>query len=342
MTFPRIVDAWCPHSTLSQLSAILFVSIGMMLAASMCSAKTRVQARGFMRWWPGTSFLQTLRRTLAKMTNGNVHRFSHSESHRLLLLGLDNAGKTTLCRALTKGSGWPSVQSRPEHHVLNYACGLRDLDVTLIDPCHPISHNTEQQACCLKLWNELLQSKLDGIVFVVDAADGHRLDQACNILDWILQHHSTECVPVLVLGNKVDLPTAVSTWELKCRLGLAGLTARQRNALLGHSRSGGLPFELRQRISNYHPNDAVSPPRPGPVEVRMCSIHRMWSVEAGMSWLAQHIANSKGLQGKFLGGQHSNPRFCSCAMSVVTQILVAFQSGSFLGRNTNMLPLFHA
>lgn len=268
---------------------------------------------------------------------------SSSETYRILLLGLDNAGKTSLCRALIKGSGWPSLQSRPEHHVLNYVFGLSDLVLNLIDPCHPVSHKPEQQACCLKLWNDLLQSRLDGIVFVVDAADYQRLDQACSMLDWILQHHSTECLPVLVLGNKVDLPKAVSTWDLKCRLGLAGLTARQRNALLGESRSGGLPFELRQRISNYHPDDALSPPRPGPVEVRMCSIQRMWSVQAGMSWLAQQIASTKGLQGNPLGIQRSNPRCCcSSTMSIATQILVAFQSGSFLRRNTGLLPLFHA
>lgn len=339
MTLPHIVDTWCPHSTVSQLCAISFVSIGMMMAASLCSAKTQGQARGFM-WWPSVSLLQTFRK-IVEITR-NIPRFGRSKNHRILLLGLDNAGKTSLCRALIKGSGWPSLQSRPEHHVLNYVFGLSDLVFDLVDPCHPVSRNGEQQACCLKLWNDLLQSKLDGVIFVVDAADCQRLDQARSILDWILQHHSIESLPVLVLGNKVDLPGAVSTWDLKCRLGLAGLTARQRNALLGHTCSGGLPFELRQRISNYHPDDAVSPPRPGPVEVRMCSIQRMWSVEAGMSWLAEQIATSKGLPGSVLGKRRPNPRCCSGAVGIATQILVAFQSGSFLHRNTGMLPLFHA
>jgi len=340
MTLPWIVNAWCPHSTISQLCALVVLSIGMMMAASLCSAKAKLQSRGLIWWWPRIALLQTFRKVKAEMTK-TVPWFSRSDPHRILLLGLDNAGKTTLCRALIKGSGWPTLQSRPEHHVLNYIFRSSDLDFNLIDPCHPVSHNSKQQGCCLKLWNDLLKSKLDGIIFVVDAADRQRLDQACSILDWTLQHHSSECLPVLVLGNKVDLPEAVSTWELKCRLGLAGLTARQRNALLGHS-SGGLPFELRQRISTYHPNDAVSPPRPGLVEVRMCSIQRMWSVESGMSWLAQQIAISKGLRVDFLGNQPPNPRCCFSAMSIATQILVAFQSGSFLPRNTGLLPLFHA
>lgn len=262
---------------------------------------------------------------------------------RILLLGLDNAGKTALCHALAQNKGWPSQQPRPDHHVLHHAFELPGFVFDLVDPCHPICASGGHQARCLALWEELLHSRPDGIMFVVDAADSARLHEASDLLHWALQHPVTASLPVLVLGNKVDLPDAINTWDLKCRLGLEGLSSAQREALLGAARPNGLPLELRQRISSFHPNEAASPPRRGPVGVRMCSIKRRWSADAGMVWLAQQVVANLGSSsnGPDLQLWEPSRSFSSAVSTLLGVVTLALRSNSVLSRQAALLPLFH-
>merc|ERR1711879_718756 len=179
---------------------------------------------------------------------------------RVLLLGLDNAGKTTLCHLLThkKGGGWPSRQPRPEHHVLHYGCTVDGLELRFVDPA-------ADEKCCgeprLNLWDDLLKSKPDAIIFIVDASDKKRHSVARDALYWTLRHPLVKEMPLLVLGSKIDLPTAIDTWDLKCTLGLAGLSDEQRRALLGQTASStGMPYELRHRIAHFASTEV--PPSP--------------------------------------------------------------------------------
>lgn len=61
---------------------------------------------------------------------------------------------------------------------------------------------------------------VQAIVFVVDAADQDSLDQARSELLELLTKPSLGGIPLLVLGNKNDLPGALSTGELIDRLDL--------------------------------------------------------------------------------------------------------------------------
>ena len=61
---------------------------------------------------------------------------------------------------------------------------------------------------------------VQAIVFVVDAADQDLLDQARSELLELVAKPSLSGIPLLVLGNKNDLPGALSTGELIDRLDL--------------------------------------------------------------------------------------------------------------------------
>jgi ADP-ribosylation factor-like protein 8 len=52
------------------------------------------------------------------------------------------------------------------------------------------------------------------IVFMVDAADEEKLEPARNELLQLLEKPQLESIPVLVLGNKKDLPNALDEREL--------------------------------------------------------------------------------------------------------------------------------
>lgn len=74
-----------------------------------------------------------------------------------------------------------------------------------------------------KVWKDYY-AKVDAIVFLVDTADRERFPESKKELSSLLSDDSLSDVPFLVLGNKIDLPTAASEDEVRYALGLANLT----------------------------------------------------------------------------------------------------------------------
>jgi GTP-binding protein SAR1 len=87
--------------------------------------------------------------------------------------------------------------------------------------------------------------QVDAIVYLVDAADRERFPESARELSGLLSDDGLSTVPFLVLGNKIDLPQAVSEDELRHSLGLAQYTTGK----------GKVPLEGTR-----------------PIEVFMCSV----------------------------------------------------------------------
>jgi GTP-binding protein SAR1 len=95
---------------------------------------------------------------------------------------------------------------------------------------------------------------VDGIVYLVDAADPDRFRESAQELEVILETPSIEAVPICVLGNKIDKKTAVSEEALREGLGLARAVGRGR-----------------------------------PLEVFMCSIAKRSGYAEGFQWLGRFL-----------------------------------------------------
>lgn len=65
---------------------------------------------------------------------------------------------------------------------------------------------------------------MDVIVFLVDVADRERIAESKLELDALLSNSDLKKVPILVLGNKIDLPNALSEDELRIQMGLHNMT----------------------------------------------------------------------------------------------------------------------
>lgn len=86
-----------------------------------------------------------------------------------------------------------------------------------------------------------------GIIFVVDASDRERVDQARYELSGVLTEEELKDTPLLILANKQDLPDAMSEAEIADSLNLRSLGHRQWHiqpscATTGHGLREGLDW----------------------------------------------------------------------------------------------------
>jgi GTP-binding protein SAR1 len=135
-----------------------------------------------------------------------------TKTGNLLLIGLDNAGKTTLLNKLITGAihlYTPTL--RPLSSTITIG-GVK-LSVTDVGGHEGVRH----------LWSTHTAG-VDGVVFVVDSADSKRWPEARDELQALLrllarQHQE---LPVAVIGNKTDLADAADAPTLWDALGMEG------------------------------------------------------------------------------------------------------------------------
>ncbi|GMR62643.1 hypothetical protein PMAYCL1PPCAC_32838, partial [Pristionchus mayeri] len=129
------------------------------------------------------------------------------KSGKLVFLGLDDSGKTTLLHLLKDdriGEYAPTLV--PTAYELRLD-GVRFLTYDLV--------GGYRQA--RRWWLEFAP---DGIVFVVDVANHERIAEAAKEFERLMTDETVAAVPILVLGNKADKAGALSEEQLKCALGL--------------------------------------------------------------------------------------------------------------------------
>ncbi|KAL3795580.1 hypothetical protein ACHAWO_001575 [Cyclotella atomus] len=133
---------------------------------------------------------------------------------RVLVLGLDNSGKTTVLKQL----------------------GGEDVDS--VTPTQGFNVKSLQQSNCrLNMWDIGGQKTIraywrnyldrtDLLIFVVDSSDQIRMEETSTELKQLLNEEKLSGVPLLVLANKQDLLNAISPEEISEELNLANITDR--------------------------------------------------------------------------------------------------------------------
>ncbi|XP_056590493.1 ADP-ribosylation factor 4-like [Triplophysa dalaica] len=144
-----------------------------------------------------------------------LSRLFQKKEMRLLMVGLDAAGKTTVLYKLKLGE---VVTTIPTLGFNVETVEYKNISFTVWD--------VGGQTTIRGLWRHYYQNT-KGLIFVVDSSDRDRIEMAAEELNMILKEDEMRDVVVLVLANKQDLPKAMPVHELTDRLGLKTLKNRQ-------------------------------------------------------------------------------------------------------------------
>ncbi|XP_063912718.1 GTP-binding protein SAR1b-like isoform X2 [Zophobas morio] len=170
---------------------------------------------------------------------------------RYLVCGLSGCGKASLIRLLSEqGLIAPIPYERASEEL-----SIGNMRFTTFD----LGGHTQAR----RVWKDYFPA-VDAIVFLIDANDHDRLEESRTELVSLLTDETLSTCPVLILGNKIDLPEAASEDQLRMFYDLYGKTTGK----------GKVPrSELPAR----------------PLELFMCSILKRQGYGEGFRWLAQYI-----------------------------------------------------
>ncbi|CAG2116721.1 unnamed protein product, partial [Medioppia subpectinata] len=124
---------------------------------------------------------------------------------RLLMLGLDSSGKTSVAERISYWTNEP-VLTLPGRDFTVWHVKYKGHGFTLWD-CSGSRKSRD-------LWRNHYTGTY-GLVFVVDAGDRHRVSEAKRVLHSVCNDREMKDVVVLVLVNKQDRPNAMRAKEIE-------------------------------------------------------------------------------------------------------------------------------
>eukprot|EP00741_Cyanophora_paradoxa_P025157 tig00000344_g24282.t1 len=169
-------------------------------------------------------------------SSGSLHGHSSPKKgslYRAVCVGLDESGKTSFVQRLAREAGESPSNCKPPQQTLGFSVSILPLY---------LPHGRSK----LQIWDPAGREDMRGlwdayfakshvVVFVVDAADRGRLEEARDELQRLLNAPDLLGKPLLVLGNKSDAHGACTPSELEDRLGLHKHAARSRLRVIGMS-----------------------------------------------------------------------------------------------------------
>ena len=163
-----------------------------------------------------------------------------SPQARILILGLDNAGKTTILRKMSE----EDITTTTPTQGFNIKSLMHDgfkLNVWDIGG----------QKTIRPFWRNYY-ANTEALIYVVDAADRKRVDEAGSELSELLSADELATVPLLVMANKSDLMQALSADDIAESLSL---------------------FNIKDRTW----------------QIQACSAKEGTGLEEGIAWVVKHV-----------------------------------------------------
>ena len=137
-----------------------------------------------------------------------INAFGHLENkilkndYRILLLGLDYSGKTTILYRLKSGEAFKTI---PTVGFNVESFDYKNANLTIWD----VGGADKLRV----LWKHYFQNT-DGFIYVVDLADRDRIDESYEELIKLLKEKELKDCPILIFANKQDLNGALSPGDI--------------------------------------------------------------------------------------------------------------------------------
>ncbi|KAF8728888.1 hypothetical protein HU200_018183 [Digitaria exilis] len=143
------------------------------------------------------------------------------DEFRVLILGVDKAGKTTLLEKLKsiylKGEGLPPDRVVP---TVGLNIGrIEDANAKLV------FWDLGGQVGLRTIWEKYYE-EAHAIIYVIDAATASSFEDAKSALEKVIRHEHLRGAPLLIVANKQDLPGVINDEELAKFLHLKELDER--------------------------------------------------------------------------------------------------------------------
>jgi GTP-binding protein SAR1 len=170
----------------------------------------------------------------------------------LIVIGLDNAGKTTLLHRLQTGT---VRQFTPTERVNEQKFEIAGVKFQGFDLG---GHDAVRH-----LWEEYYL-ETDAIIFMVDCTDVRRFEEAKEELEEILDYEAISGIPIVILSNKVDRKDATHLDDVVKAIGLDEM---------------------------YHDNkhDKMDKARQAPIKIFETSVLKGMGIEEAFKWLSENI-----------------------------------------------------
>lgn len=169
-----------------------------------------------------------------------------SKELRILLLGLDNAGKTSCLKKLS--------EEEISHIMPTQGFNIKSL---------------AQEGFKLNVWDIGGQKSIrpywknyydntDALVYVIDSADRRRMEETGVELNCLIEEEKLAGIPVLIFANKQDLITAMTPNEISEALHLHNIRDRQWqiqacSAKNGNGLQEGIEWVMKAAEANVAP-----------------------------------------------------------------------------------------
>mmetsp|Transcript_33010 Transcript_33010/g.47703 ORF Transcript_33010/g.47703 Transcript_33010/m.47703 type:complete len:189 (-) Transcript_33010:34-600(-) len=169
-----------------------------------------------------------------------LRKLKRSETEaRLLILGLDNSGKTTILKKLSE-EDISHITPTQGFNIKSLNHGDFKLNVWDIGG----------QKSIRPYWRNYFESS-DAIIYVIDSADRRRMEETGIELQALLEEEKLAGIPLLIFANKQDLLNSLTAAELTKGLNLHAIRDRtwQIFACSGKDGSGlqaGMEFLVQE------------------------------------------------------------------------------------------------
>jgi small GTP-binding protein len=180
--------------------------------------------------------------------------FLRSASVKVLVLGLDDAGKTTLIESILRDGAFRPVPKTVAPNIRTVRIGSVEMS----------TFDLGGHAFARQSWKDYFVG-ISGVIFMIDSANAKRFREAAVELDGLLDDPALPNVPFLILANKVDVAGSLPFGDIAEAFHLNNLCYGETQDL-----AAGRPIHLV-----------------------MTSVRQRFGVMEGFRWLAAVLSNRR-------------------------------------------------